>query len=98
MKVIDIFLTEQFIEDWDRTPADIKRRVDKYIDHILALRELPNSLNAHRANGADVWIGHVNANRNPYRILFKMESGGKMIWERLVTHTEMDELLKIGYP
>ena len=94
MKVIDIRLSLQFLEDWEKAPLGIRRRVDKFIYQILSTKKLPNSFNAHKANGLDLWIGYVNVHHNPYRILFRVLEDGTLYWDRLLSHSEMDEILR----
>lgn len=95
--IVDIRLTDEFLMDWESVPKNIRDRVDRQVAHILASGRLPNSLNAHRASGVgfNIWIGHINNGRNPYRLLFVVEDG-VLVCKRLLTHTEMDLLFKKG--
>lgn len=100
IKIQDIILTEQFIEDWEAVENEqILKAVDKIIRLISCTKRLPNSMQAHKVQlGAPkstwehYWIGYVTLGNQAWRILFSLQKKNIIQFERLLPHAEMDRV------
>lgn len=90
----DVTVSETFISDFEDAPQPVRRAVDKLVNTIGKHGILPPGMRAHKAaSNSEVWIGYVTRSRSHWRVLFYIEDFNVLL-DRLITHDEMDILLK----
>lgn len=95
MNIHDLHIEEDFIIDYGKAPLPIQDKVDWIIRFISDTGAFPNSFMAHKISASYVWIGYVTRSRQHWRILFeKDEYTNELYFMRLVTHQEMDKILR----
>lgn len=94
-RVKDVHVTDTFLYDWDHSPERARKTLDRYLKIISYTGRLPNGLNAHKAfDRGDLWIGYISNSAPGWRILFSIDNRKEMVLEHLLTHSEMDVILK----
>lgn len=92
--VSDIAVSEQFIEDYDAAPTDIKQFVDSFIRKLLDAGRFTPGMNAHKsAAHGDLWIGYITRSGAHWRVTFSLE-GPCVHLDRLLSHDKMDTYLR----
>lgn len=93
MQFRDIRTEQAFLEDWDKAPQHVKRRLDRRVKQWSLTGRLSPSAQAHKADRYDCWIIYINLGGGGYRLLARFVDGC-MILLRLVDHEEMMEILR----
>lgn len=95
MKFDDIYLSLDFIEDYDNAPIEIKNTVNSKLSVWAITRKLPPSAQAHKAKTYDsIWIVYLNKGKGGWRLLVCV-SDRKMTFLRLLNHSDMEHQLRI---
>jgi hypothetical protein len=92
----DVCITPEFVYDYEHlSNKRVKRAMDKYWNFFVEHQLIPNSLQAHKAENFDLWIGYVTVGRKAWRLLFTYdEASHVLLLCRLVNHDVMDGLWK----
>jgi len=101
MRIRDITFHEDFYDEWDRVPENIKKRFDKKIIMMsntickMGYTTLPNSFQAHKAEFMEepLWIGYVNMGKGGYRVLFDYDVEGCIHFLHILDHDGMERQL-----
>lgn len=98
MKINDVTLSEQFYQDWDTAPDEIRDRFDSKLKMLLNQGEMINSFQAHKVKDVEepFWIGYITVGKRSWRVLFDFNARG-VIFLRLLPHKAMDKLLSSKY-
>jgi mRNA-degrading endonuclease YafQ of YafQ-DinJ toxin-antitoxin module len=95
-KIRDIVCDTQFFRDYDRVPKFIKENIDRKMDQILKDRSIPNSFQAHKVDDLEetLWIGYITYGIGGWRVLFEFAANGIVVFKRLLSHDQMETVLK----
>lgn len=90
----DIIVTKEFIEDYDRLPNIVKKRVDRRIADWAITGKLPKSAQAHRSHQYDIsiWIIYITCGHGAYRMLVRLENH-KLHLLRVGDHEQVDRII-----
>ena len=97
MKIHDIILSDHFWSDWKHVPDGIKKRFNQDLEIISEIGKLPNGIQAHKIKNYcedGWWVGYISTGKFAWRFLFSVTASGVMVVERIISHNEMDQLLK----
>ena len=96
IKVRDVAFSSQFWEDWNSCPPSIQKRFNEDVEKIAQAKQLLPSINPHKVkNSPDGWwIGYISIGVYAWRFLFSVSGSGTLVVERILSHNEMDRVLK----
>lgn len=94
----DVGVTEQFIQDYDESPIEVRRATDKFVTILAKHGIFTPGTNAHKASATknsndEIWIGYITRSGSHWRVLFRIE-GSVIQLERLMKHDDADNWLK----
>lgn len=95
MKIKDIAIVPEFVQEWERLPNRLKKRLDRKLLNMMDSGTIINSFQAHRVKQMEepMWIGYLSMGKGGWRILFDFDVNGNLRLLHVLTHNEMDRLL-----
>jgi hypothetical protein len=99
IKINNIYLDELFIEEYEKAPHQIQKRMDSLIRMIDIAGKLPSSMHPHISPIAGVWVGVVSKKLGGWRVHFTSDltDSGTIYLERLLSHEDSDRILSCDH-
>lgn len=95
-KIKDVTFGPDFMDDYINAPEKIQKQFNGIVERTAREGVLTPGVKGHKIkeHPENWWIGYVSVGIFAWRFLFSFTSSGVLVIERLLSHNEMDDLLR----